>query len=430
MMEPWGARGPILAGLAACVILVGGFGAWAATTTLAGALVAAGTVAVPRDHHLLQHPEGGVIATHHVEEGERVRAGDALVQLDDEPLRAREALLVSELHEAAARIARHEAERDGTATLALDMALVDAADSAAAAEAQMGQQRLFETRRAAYEQQEQGIVIRQQQLERQLDGIDAESTALQEQRRLLETELSAQRALRDKGLTNQARVLGLEREDARIAGQLGKLAAERARVSASVGALDLERVLLGSERVEESQSRLRELRPRAGELRAQIDELRARIATMTLRAPGDGIVHELHAKSARAVVKPGDPVISIVPVDRPLVVRARIRPDDIDQVYPDQVARINFPAFGMRDAPELDGRVTNISPDVHTDSDTGERYFGAEIAIDPGDLETLDGRELTPGMRAETRLRTQSRTPLDYLVGPFVSYISRALRDG
>ncbi len=431
MSAPWSARGPVVAGIAALALLVAGVGGWATTTRIAGAVISAGTVAVPEDHHVIQHQEGGVLAKRHVSRGDRVAEGAPILRLDATALRARKALLVSESEEIMARVARLEAERDDAAELSFDPALVDAASSGAAADdAIEGQRELHAKRRDVLEQEQRSLELRRTQMTHRIEGARSEHSALELQHRLITTELATQRTLREKGLTNEAQVLALEREQARISGEIGKLEAERTASAARISELRIESALLQHRRAEEAQTALRELRPRLVEVDAQRDELRRRIDRKTLRAPADGIVHDIAATSPNAVIGPGDAVASIVPLDRPLIVRARIAPDDIDQLHAGQTAALHFPAFGMRDAPPLEGTVTTISPDADSDRDGAERYFAAEIAISKEELEKLGARELKPGMRAEARIRTRTRTPLGYLLDPVTVYFSRALRAG
>lgn len=425
------ASGPVLAGVAALVLLVAGVGGWGATTRIAGAIIAAGKVAVPEDHHVIQHQGGGTLAERHVSRGDRIEKGAPILRLDDTALRARKALLVSERAEIMARIARLEAERDDADALTFDPALADAAVSdTAAADAIEGQRQLHDRRRDVLEQERHTLELRRTQMTHQLEGARSAHSALDLQHRLITAELATQRTLREKGLTNEAKVRALEREQARISGEIGRLEAEQTASEARMSELRIETALLQHRRAEEAQSALRELRPRLVEVEAQRDELRRRIERKTLRAPADGIVHDIAATSPNAVIGPGDAVASIVPLDRPLIVRARIAPDDIDELHIGQTAALHFPAFGMRETPPLEGTVTTISPDANSDHEGAEHYFAAEIAIPPEELEKLGTRELRPGMRAEARIRTRTRTPLTYLLDPVAVYFTRALRAG
>ena len=116
-----GSRGSIrrhmVAGLVVVMLLAGGVGGWAATTQIAGALIAPGSIVVDSHVKKVQHPTGGVVGKLFVQDGDRVKAGQVLVQLDDTVTRANLAIVTKGLDELAARKARLEAERDGAETV-------------------------------------------------------------------------------------------------------------------------------------------------------------------------------------------------------------------------------------------------------------------------------------------------------------------------
>ncbi len=103
----------MVAGLALVLLVAGGIGGWAASTEIAGALVAQGAVVVASHVKAVQHPTGGVVGRINVHDGDRVREGDVLVHLDDTATRASLAIVVNGLDELASRKARLNAERDG-----------------------------------------------------------------------------------------------------------------------------------------------------------------------------------------------------------------------------------------------------------------------------------------------------------------------------
>src|SRR5215217_4937431 len=110
-------RTHLLLGLSTLALLVGGVGGWAATTELSGAVVAPGAMVVDSNVKKVQHPTGGVIGEIRVKDGDRVRAGDLLVRLDETVTRANLAVVTKGLDELAARQGRLETERDGLATI-------------------------------------------------------------------------------------------------------------------------------------------------------------------------------------------------------------------------------------------------------------------------------------------------------------------------
>src|SRR6185312_6361156 len=107
----------LIAGVAATALLVVGVGGWAATTELAGAVVAPGVVVVDSNVKKIQHPTGGIIRELLVHNGDAVKAGQVIVRLDDTQARSTLAIQTKRLDELMARQAREEAERDGAAQI-------------------------------------------------------------------------------------------------------------------------------------------------------------------------------------------------------------------------------------------------------------------------------------------------------------------------
>jgi hypothetical protein len=136
----------LLIGSAAVFVLVGGLGAWAATSSLAGAVVAPGIVVVDSSDKKVQHPTGGVVAEIRMRDGDKVNAGDLVMRLDDTITRANLGVITSQLDELAVRQARLKAERDGLAHVDLPANLNSRADSATIQEILAGERALFESR--------------------------------------------------------------------------------------------------------------------------------------------------------------------------------------------------------------------------------------------------------------------------------------------
>lgn len=423
-------RRPVLLGLIAALVLVAGFGLWATTTRISGAIVAPGQIEVEQDRQIVQHPDGGVVEAILVTEGARVAAGDPLLRLDGSALRSELTIVEGQLSDLASRSARLAAERDEAADVRFDAAMLALADASPEVAAQLdGQKRLFEARKATLAQQRDLLTQRIGQITEQSNGLAAQRAALATQLDLIEQELAAQQSLRDKGLAQAGTVLALQRERARLQGQLGELAAELARTRGQITEIEIEISGLATRRREEATAELRQIGPTILELAERRRALVERIDRLEIRAPVSGIVLGLQVTTPHAVLRPADPVLFVIPQDRPLVITARIAPIHIDEVAVGQAAELVFPAFASRDTPHLRGRVTLVSADALTDSHTGATYYTARIQLDEGEQARLGDRALLPGMPVEVFLLTGRRTPLAYLVKPFTDYFARAFRE-
>ncbi|WP_407940897.1 HlyD family type I secretion periplasmic adaptor subunit [Mesobaculum littorinae] len=419
-------------GLVALVLLVGGFGTWAATTTISGAVIAGGQIEVESNRQVVQHPDGGVVDEILVTEGQRVEAGEVLIRLDSTLLRSELNTVESQLYELMARRARLEAERDEAAFVTFPDALVEAAqDSAIAAELMQGQERLFEARNESIAREVETLERQSQQIEDQIEGIEAQQTALQSQLSLISQELESQQSLFDRGLAQASRVLSLQRESARLSGTVGELTANAAQARERISGIEIETLKLGTNRREAAITQTRDLQYRELELTERRNSLRERLSRLDITAPVDGVVYDLQVFAERSVIRPADPVLYLVPQDRPLVISARILPIHIDQVSVGQQVTLRFSAFSARTTPELFGHVTRLSADAFTDERTQQSYYRAEIRLDEGEIAKLPGQlALIPGMPVDAFIRTDDRTPMAFLVQPLSDYFSRAFREG
>jgi HlyD family secretion protein len=423
-------RRPVILGLAAALVLVGGFGLWATMTRISGAIVAPGQIEVERDRQIVQHPDGGVVESILVTEGEAVVAGQTLLRLDGAALRSELTIVEGQLSELAGRSARLLAERDGATRLTFQDDILALADSLPEVAAQLdGQQRLFAARGATLAEQRDLLSRRIDQIKAQSNGIAAQSTALTTQLDLIEQELASQQSLLDKGLAQAGTVLALQREQARLQGQLGELAADLARTEGQITEIEIEISSLATRRREEATAELRQTGPTILELAERRRALVERIDRLEIRAPVAGIVLGLQVTTPRAVLRAAEPVLYVIPQDRPLVITARIAPIHIDEIAVGQAAELVFSAFSARDTPHLKGKVTRVSADALMDSQTGATYYTAELQLADGEQARLGDSALLPGMPVEVFLQTGRRTPLAYLVKPFTDYFTRAFRE-
>lgn len=430
MKTEWSARRPLMVGLLALVVLVGGFGGWAVTAQITGAVIASGRIEVDQNRQVVQHLDGGVVTAILVDEGDLVAEGDVLVQLDAQDLQASLAVVEGQLFEILARRARFEAERDGSDTLTFDP-LMDAGNPETIASLQAGQLNLFNARQDSVARRTEQLTNRKAQIASQIRGIGAQQDALITQLGLIEEELSNQQSLLDRGLAQASTILNLQRERARLQGQNGELTASVGGAEERITEIEIELLSIGTARREEAITRLRDLQFNELELREQRTTILRQLERLDIRAPVSGIVYGLQVFGSRAVIRPADPLLYIVPQDRPLVITTQVSPTDIDVLNIGQEVSVRFSALDQRTTPELYGTVALVSADAFTDNATSASYYRADITLNEGELDRLpEGATLIPGMPVEAFIRTADRTPLNYLTRPLMDYIARTFRDG
>ena len=424
------ARTSVIVGSVTAAILVLGFGVWSVASEIAGAVVASGQIEVSQNRQVVQHPDGGVVAEIAVKEAQPVKAGDLLIRLDGALVKSELAIVEGQLFEVMARSARLEAERNDAPAPEFSGELAELAKTRPeVADLIEGQRSLFTARRESVLKQSEQLQKRAAQIASQIEGVDAQVAALRQQLNLIEQELTDQRTLLEKGLAQSSRVLALEREASRLQGSVGEFQASRAQAEGRATEVELEVLRLAAVRREEANTQLRDIGARVLELAERRRSLTEQIARLEIRAPVSGTVLGLVVSTPQSVIRPAEPLLYLIPQDRPLIITAQVQTIDVDQVFVGQKVRLMFPAFSARTTPELNGHVVTVSADVLVDERAQMAYYKAEIALDPGEIDRLEGLTLIPGMPVETFIQTGARSPMAYLLKPFTDYFAAAFRE-
>jgi len=418
-------------GLIAMIVLVGGFGGWSVFSNISGAIIATGQVEVDQNRQVVQHPDGGVVAEILVDEGDMVDIGAPMIRLDSTLLTSELAIVEGQLFELVARRGRLEAERDDLETISFDTELLEIATARPEiADLIDGQQRLFEARRVSMANEVEQLQKRREQIETQVEGITAQQDSLTVQIGLIREELASQQELLDRGLAKASRVLSRRPAESRLAGTMGELTASAGQAAERITEIDIEILKQDSTRREEAITRLRDLQYRELELAEQRRSLLERLDRLDIRAPVSGIVYSKQVFAPRSVIRPADPLLYLIPQDRPLVIAAQVAPIHIDQVFVSQDVVVRFSAFDARTTPELEGTVVQVSADAFVDERTQGAFYRAEIHLPESELSKLpQGVSLIPGMPVEAFIRTEDRSPLAYLVKPLADYFAKAFRE-
>lgn len=425
------AKRHIMTGLVVLFILVAGLGTWMAAARIDGAIVTQGVLEIGQNQQVVQHPDGGVIDRILVNDGDKVRSGDVLVQLDRSELTSQLAIIESQYFAQLARIARLTAERDRLAQVEYPRELLDAlVDHPSLERLAEGQNRLFRSRQKTLAMQQSQLSKREVQIEQKVLGIEAQHKAFTKQLELIQLELKDQRRLLDKGLTQASHVLGLKREEASVLGKIGELAAARAEASEKITETRIQSLGLAVNLREQAISELRDLHATTFELAEMRRLLLQRSSGLDIRAPISGTIHNRQVHAPRSVLRPADPVLYIVPTDRKLSVVAPISLDDIDQLALGQAVTLRFTAFDDLETSNLETTVAKISADAFTNDASGVGYYEAEFSIPDDNIDApTEGLDLWPGMSVTAFIKTGSRSPMSYLLEPLTRYFSRAFRE-
>ena len=422
-------RRHLLLSLVGAALLLGGFGGWATTAELAGAVVASGSLVVRSSVKKVQQPTGGVVGELRAHEGDVVSAGDVLIRLDETVTRANLAAVENSLIELYVRQARLIAERDAADTVEQPSSLRDFSDEARAAKVLAGERRLFELRQASRAGQKAQLREKIGQITEQIQGLNEQIAGKKQEVELINRELVGVRELWAKSLIPIQRMTALERDAARIKGEHGQLMASTAEAKGKVSEIQLQIIQVDQDLRSEVAKELRETEGKIGELVEKRVAAQDQLNRIDIRSPQSGIVHQLSVHTIGGVISPGEQLMLIVPQADVLVVEARIAPKDIDEIRLRQPAILRFTAFNQRTTPEVGGTVTLVGADEINDEKSGKSYFKVQITPSPEDLDRLKHEKLVPGMPVEAFVQTASRTALSYFAKPISDQLTRAFRE-
>jgi HlyD family secretion protein len=292
-----------------------------------------------------------------------------------------------------------------------------------------GEQRQFEVRRSARAGQRAQLQERITQLNEEIQGYQAQAKSKDAQIDWITKELAGVNALWKQNLVPYTRVTALEREKERLDGERGQLIANIAQSKGKITETELQILQIDQDMRTEVGKDLAEIRAKTAELVEKKVAAEDQLKRVDIRAPLDGIVHELAVHTVGGVIGPGEVIMLIVPETDALEVEARIAPQDIDQIHMGQPAILRFSAFNQRTTPELNGEVSRVSADVSEDQKSGAHYFTVRIAVPEREVSRLAGLKLVAGMPVETFIQTAPRTVMSFLVRPLRDQMNRTFRE-
>lgn len=417
------------------VLVTASIGGWAVAAKVDSAVITSGTFAVQSNAQAVQHLEGGVVGAILVEDGAEVQEGQVLVRLDAARVLADLAILDRKLIDLAAERSRLDAERvdspdlQPAETFPPSPATSAAAGTLALQAALASQRQLMLERRSTRMSQLSQLQERRSQAESLLAGLGDQLRATHEEMAQASADLADQRMLEGKGLIRRPVLRQSEREVSRLRGQIGELESRVASAKSQLAESDFKIAETTRSARSDILSQLQANDAKLSQAREERLAALDRMQRLEIRAPKSGLVNELAIHTVGGIVGPGQTIMSIVPTSDPLVVSARVKPDEIDQVHVGQDATVRISSFKMATPPELEGTVTGVSPDQVKDERSGQPYFSIRIAIAPGERDKLQGKALTPGLPAEVLVRGETRRVITYLTQPLTDKIGLAFRE-
>lgn len=413
-----------------CAGLWGGLGIWAATAPLQSAVIAQGSFKVEGNLPAIQHLEGGLVRKLRVSEGEDVRKGQVLVELETVISSAQDRILMNELVNGLAVDSRLAAEMADAEEMEYSDELQLLVENYSPFKELAGTQRdLFRTNTEMWKGQTAILQERWDDLQQQLLGQIARRDSLQQRLEIVQSDLEDLQGLLDKGLVTKTRHTARRENEVALLGDLGVVDSQIESVRQRISETS-ERILqVRRERATRISAERQAIKQEIFEIRQRLvanDNVRERAL---IRAPVSGRVLGLKIQAPGEVIGEGQRIMQIVPRNAVFIAEGRVRPADVDQVSEGMPVRVRLTAYNFRTTPPVTGTVRHVSADAMTDEASGQNYYLVKVAVSDEDLASLPDVEIQPGMPAQLMITTGEQTVADYLLSPVLAGVETALRE-
>lgn len=414
-------------GIAIIIIFIAIFGVWMGLAPLSSAAVAVGQVNVLSNKKVIQNLEGGVVDKIFVKDGDRVKAGQMLVEIKNAALKSQIYIIRSEYLQYSVLVSRLEAQRDDEPTVTYSDDIKKFDDYA---DAVKGQNSIFNEQNKLLKDEISILNQRIDQLKKQIDGTNAIIESKKQRVKSLNEETKEWQRLFKEQLTDKIRLRDIQREKTQVIGEIASGNAEVAKLNVQI--IETKQQILVQERTfkEDILKKYEDAKLKLMDVSARLRALNDQQERAEVKSPVDGTVVELATHTIGGVIRPGEPIMSIVPDDDNYIIEAKLQINDIDKVHVGLPADIRFSAFNTRTTHVIEGEVTYVSADSLKDN-RGFSYYEIKAKLTPKGKEEFkeNGFFLVPGMPAEVIIKTGERTVLNYLLKPFLDMFQRAFNE-
>lgn len=413
-------------------IVILGFGVlvgWASLAQLDGAAVAQGVVAVESNRKTVQHLEGGIVREILVRDGDVVAEGQVLLRLDPTRVDAQSETFRNQLAAIVAQETRLLVERDVGSVLSFPPEVLQRSADATVAAVIADQKRVFDVRRAALQRNLDVADAQIEQARKESEQNASDLATAQATYQNIIGELMPLRELQRQRLVSVSRVMPLEREKLRLEGVVANSELQAKKLQERLVEAELRRNQVLSDYRQDASTQLLDVRRQLSDVRQQLVVAEDAQRRFELKAPIAGAVQQMRIFTVGGVIRPGDPVLDLVPATDVLVIQAKISPLDVDRVTPGMRAEIRFPSFRYFGADVITGSLRSVSRDRLLETDSREPYFAAEVTVDRASIPRVFADRLMAGIPADVIVPTEPRSVLEYLLKPILERFNKSMRE-
>lgn len=387
---------------------------WAALAPIDEIVRGDGKVIPGGENQMIQHLEGGMLSAIMVKQGQRVKADDILLKVDN--LKSSSTYESSQYKSAElrARIVRLRAESTGTSF------------SPSATDLEKIPMQIMQERSLYTSNQEslrsQLSALRDQFSQKQNDKIEAQGRIAEQKRALalIKEEVAISEPMVAQGIKPRVEFLKLQRELSDVSERYHAVVSSIPRLNSAINEISSRMRQVNSEFTSKARLELNEAETEYKRVGTESSALADQVTRTVIKSPINGIVQKIYVNTVGGVIKPGDNLIEIVPTEGGLLVEAKVKPSDIAFLYPGQKAVVKVTAYDFSVYGSMDGVVSTISPDTETDEKENV-YYIVRIQTNKKYLGSKEKPlKIIPGMMVNVDVITGKKTVLEYILKPLL----------
>lgn len=420
----------IATGLLVVLLFFGGLIGWAALAKINGAVIASGIVKVEAERKTVQHLEGGIVENIFVKEGDSVEAGQPLLQLESSQINASVDMLRKERDKDIAAQARYRAEQRFSSTIEWPKSLLSRQDNPTVKDVMTGEEKLFHARRESLTGQISLYESQISQIKQQIAGVEEQIRSESNIISSLQEELKAKQELYEGRYLEKSQLLQLQRELDTHQGQRGRFIQGVGEARQKISELSLRISDLRNRWVEDATNSLSKIEPELFQINDKLRPLEDAQKRLVITAPVSGKIVDLKIHSKGGVIRPGEPLMDVVPENRPMIIEAKVPINHIADIHVGQEAVVHLEAFDRRTTPPVPGKVSYISADsLEAKTAQGSvNYYEVYIQVNDQDVKKVNAY-LYPGMPVSVFMTTKERSVLALILEPLEKNFERSMRN-
>ena len=422
-------RAALRTGYIVLALGVGLCGGWASFAHINSAVVVNGVFSMETYRRTVQHLEGGIVSQILVRDGDLVEAGQTLIRLDTTRTQAAAATAAKNLANALATEARLVAQRDLKDYMVIPeeaTSLLRGMESTAIED----NHREFESRRQVLNGALELLDAQEKQVRNEIEQTRLDTQTANEQIASLTDELRGLRQLFEKGLVAVSRVTALERQKTLLEGTVKKARNDAQKAKDKIAEIALRKDALRKDYRQESANALVEIGKQIAASRQERQVALDQMTRTDIRSPATGTVQQMRVFTVGGVVRPGEPLMDVVPQSDEFTVKAKVAPTDIDRIREGMDVEINLNALTKYRREKLMGKLRYVSRDVITEGNASTPpYFSVEVTLDAASFPADIREKIVAGMEAAIIIPTKGRTVLQYLTAPVLENMEESLRE-